>query len=328
VRKISPPPPPRCLLIQVVAVAGIAFAALSSAGVHPHQGTAHKPAAVAGQREWGLLPLSPNSEERGAPIEALKRQGPALAEAFTRHLYRNAKGDQMPYRLFTPERLEAGRTYPLVVFLHGAGGGGTDNVKQMQGANMFGALVWTLPEHQRRHPAFVLAPQTDVNWACTIFDPKNPPKTIADLKFCPPGVLGPAGRLAFEIIDSLLSRLPIDPARISVTGHSMGGAGTWHMIAQRPRFFAAAVPVCGHPLPATAATVKDVPIWNFHGTADEVEPVATSRVMIEAIRRAGGHPRHTEYEGVGHNVFMWAYTEPALVEWLFAQKRPGGRQRE
>ena len=227
----------------------------------------------------------------------------------------------MPYRLFTPARLEPGRRYPLVVFLHGSGGSGTDNVKQLQGANVFGGLVWTLPKNQSRHPAFVLAPQSDVNWACTLYDPKNPPKTIADIKFCPPEALGIAARLAFEIIDGLLATLPIDPARIYVTGHSMGGAGTWHMIAHRPRFFAAAVPVCGHPLPATAAAVKDVPIWNFHGEADEVEPVATSRVMIDAIRKAGGTPRHTEYAGVGHNVFMWAYTEPALVDWVFAQKR-------
>jgi predicted peptidase len=81
------------------------------------------------------------------------------------------------------------------------------------------------------------------------------------------------------------------------------------------------VPVCGHPLPATAAIVKNVPIWNFHGDADEIEPVTTSRVMIDAIRKLGGMPRHTEYRGVGHNVFMWAYTEPALVEWMFAQRR-------
>jgi predicted peptidase len=133
--------------------------------------------------------------------------------------------------------------------------------------------------------------------------------------------VSPAARLAFEIIADLLAKLPIDSSRIYVTGHSMGGAGTWHMIAERPRFFAAAAPVCGHPLPATAGTVKDVPIWNFHGAADDIEPVTTSRTMIEAVRRAGGHPRYTEYQGVGHEVFMWAYTEPALVEWLFAQKR-------
>jgi predicted peptidase len=236
-------------------------------------------------------------------------------------MHSNAKGERMPYRLFTPARLEPGRRYPLVVFLHGAGGSGADNAKQLQGANVFGALVWTLPENQARHPAFVLAPQSDVNWACTLFDPKNPPKTLADIRFCPPEALGIGARLAFEIIDGLLGTLPIDAARIYVTGHSMGGAGTWHMIAHRPRFFAAAVPVCGHPLPATAVAVKDVPIWNFHGEADDVEPVETSRVMIDAIRKAGGKPRHTEYAGVGHNVFMWAYTEPALVEWVFAQKR-------
>jgi predicted peptidase len=279
-------------------------------------------AAVAlGQRRYELLSLDPHSAERQAPIEALKRDAPALAGAFSRQVYRDPKGEQMPYRLYTPARLEAGRAYPLVVFLHGAGGSGTDNDRQLQGGNIFGALVWTLPEYQRQHPAFVVAPQSDVNWPCTIFDPKNPPKSIADIKYCPPEALGIGARLAFEIIDGLLATLPIDRARIYVTGHSMGGAGTWHMIAQRPQFFAAAVPVCGHPLTATARRVKDVPIWNFHGVADTVEPVATSRAMIAALRAAGGNPRHTEYAGVGHDAFMWAYTEPALVEWLFAQKR-------
>jgi predicted peptidase len=268
-----------------------------------------------------ILPQAPDSRERQVPIEALKDKSAELARMFAPHVHANAKGERMPYRLFTPARLEPGRRYPLVVFLHGAGGSGTDNVRQLQGANVFGALVWTLPDNQARHPAFILAPQSDVNWPCTLFDPKNPPKTLADIKFCPPEALGIGARLAFEIIDTLLATLPIDRGRVYVTGHSMGGAGTWHMIAHRPRFFAAAVPVCGHPLPATAAAVKDMPIWNFHGEADDVEPVSTSRVMIDAIRKAGGRPRHTEYAGVGHNVFMWAYTEPALVEWMFAQRR-------
>jgi len=276
--------------------------------------------AASAQSRFGILPLDPNSAERLAPIETLKSRGAALAEAFARHVFRDPEGKRMPYRLFRPAHLEPGRTYPLVVFLHGAGGSGTDNDRQLRGANVFGALVWTLPENQERHPAFVLAPQSDVNWACTIYDPKNPPQTLADLKWCPPEALGLGAGLAFGIIDSLLGTLPIDRSRIYVTGHSMGGAGTWHMIAHRPRFFAAAVPVCGHPLVATAGAIKDVPVWNFHGGADEVEPVATSRVMIEALRKIGGRPRHTEYAGVGHDVFMWAYTEPALVEWLFAQK--------
>jgi predicted peptidase len=278
-------------------------------------------AATTAQPQYGILPLAPGSAERMAPIEALKSKAPVLAEAFTARVFRNANGAQMPYRLFTPSPLEPGRTYPLVVYLHGAAGSGTDNRKQLQGGNVYGALVWTLPENQRLHPAFALAPQSDVNWACTIYDPKTPPKTLADLEFCPPEAMGLGAGLAFEIIDSLLGTLPIDRGRIYITGQSMGGAGTWHMIAQRPRFFAAAVPVCGHPLPVTALVVKAVPIWNFHGADDAIEPVTASRVMIDALRKAGGRPRYTEYAGVGHDVFMWAYTEPALVEWLFAQKR-------
>jgi predicted peptidase len=64
-----------------------------------------------------------------------------------------------------------------------------------------------------------------------------------------------------------------------------------------------------------------VPVWNFHGETDEVEPVETSRVMIAALRAAGSKPRHTEYPGVGHNVYRWAYTEPALPAWLFDRRR-------
>jgi len=277
-------------------------------------------AAAAGQ-DYGLLKSKSGSDERWEPITALKARAPELARAFASHVFQNPEGKRMPYRLFTPARLEPGRRYPLVVFLHGAGGSGADNVKQLEGGNVYGALVWTLAANQARHPAFVLAPQSDWNWPCTIFDPRNPPKTAADIKLCPPGALGIGAGLAFEVMDSLLVSLPIDRARIYVTGFSMGGAGTWHMIEQRPRFFAAAVPVCGRGHPESAPLAKDVPIWNFHGVRDEVEPVASSRVMIEALRKAGGSPRHTEYPDLGHTAFAWAYTEPALVEWLFAQRR-------
>ncbi len=279
------------------------------------------PVWAASQSPYALLSAKTDSDERWAPINALKAQAPELAKRFAPHVHENQKGERMPYRLFSPARIEPGRTYPLVVFLHGAAGSGTDNEKQLQGGNLYGAMVWALAETQAKHPAFVVVPQSDWNWPCTLFDPKNPPKTAADIKLCAPEAIGIGARLAFEVIDSLLGTRPIDRGRIYVTGHSMGGAGTWHMIAHRPRFFAAAVPVCGRGIPELAPQMKDTPVWNFHGTKDEVEPVASSRVLIEAIRKAGGDPRHTEYADLGHTVFAWAYTEPALVEWLFAQKR-------
>jgi hypothetical protein len=107
--------------------------------------------AAAAQAQPGLLPQEPNSAERWKPIEALKSASPGLASAFATRTHNSPSGERMPYRLFTPVRLEPGRRYPLIVFLHGAGGSGTDNQKQLQGANMFGALVWTLPEYQRSH---------------------------------------------------------------------------------------------------------------------------------------------------------------------------------
>ncbi len=67
----------------------------------------------------------------------------------------------MPYRLFQPE---AGGKLPLVVYLHGSGGLGNDNEKQLGLGNIFGTRVWLLPENQKVYPCYVLAPQTDRGW--------------------------------------------------------------------------------------------------------------------------------------------------------------------
>ena len=60
---------------------------------------------------------------------------------------------------------------------------------------------------------------------------------------------------------------------------------------------------------------------NARGDRDELVDVAESRRMIEAIRRAGGRPRYTEYKGVGHNSWERAFAEPDLLPWMFAQTR-------
>ncbi|MGH9746797.1 MAG: dienelactone hydrolase family protein [Candidatus Acidiferrales bacterium] len=133
--------------------------------------------------------------------------------------------------------------------------------------------------------------------------------------------LGEGNRVALEIVDALLREFPIDDRRIYVTGQSMGGAGVWNMTAQRHRFFAAAVPCCGSESMDDPAQSADTPVWAFHGAVDQTVPVATSRERIAALRKAGARPLYTEYAGVDHNVWQWAYTEPALVEWIFAQHR-------
>ena len=258
-----------------------------------------------------LAPGAPMSPERLALIAALRKASDGLDQQFEARSY--TSDWTMPYRLLRPRIV--GRL-PLVLYLHGSGGLGDDNVKQMGLGNVFGTRVWALPANQRTFPCYVLAPQTDRGWM-RYGDP-SPGDSVARVV---PG-LGEGARVALEIVDALRKELDIDERRIYVTGQSMGGGGVWHMTAHRPRFFAAAAICCASPTNESALRSSSTPVWNFHGDADKSVPVAVSRDRIAALREAGAHPLYTEYAGIGHNVWEWAYTEPALVRWMFSRRRP------
>ena len=70
-----------------------------------------------------------------------------------------------------------------------------------------------------------------------------------------------------------------------------------------------------------AGKIKDIPLWVFHGDKDNVVPTELSRNMVEAIRKAGGGPKYTEFSGIGHNSWSRAYASPKTWKWLFARKR-------
>ena len=257
-----------------------------------------------------LAPGAPMSPERRALIDAFKEKSAGIENAFEARTHKSDRA--MPYRLFRPK---ASGPLPLVVYLHGSGGLGADNVKQMGLGNVFGTRVWALPENQKEFPCYVAVPQADRGWIR--YGPPSPGDSVAR----PVPGLGEGARLAFEVIDALRGELPIDERRIYLTGQSMGGAGVWHMTAERPRFFAAAAVCCGSPSRDDAARSVATPVWSFHGDADQTVPVAVSRDRVASLRKAGGHPLSTEYADVGHNVWEWAYTEPALVRWLFSNRR-------
>jgi predicted peptidase len=257
-----------------------------------------------------LAPGTPASAQRRALIDAFREKSLGLETKFEA---RSFKSDwTMPYRLFRPN---ASGRLPLVVYLHGSGGLGTDNEKQMGLGNTFGTRVWALPENQKRFPCFVLAPQTDRGWMR--YAEPAPGDSVAVLV---PG-LGEGARLAFALIDALRKELPIDDRRVYITGQSMGGGGAWHMVAHRPRFFAAAITCCGSASKEPGAAALGTPLWNFHGDADKTVPISVSRARVDALLKAGAHPISTEYAGVGHNVWEWAYTEPALPAWTFSHRR-------
>ena len=216
------------------------------------------------------------------------------------------------YRLLKPAAIAPGTRYPLVIFLHGAGERGNDNLNQL---TYF--PTWIAESSARKaHPCFVLAPQcrddqkwVDVDWSALESTPQSPTPTGDMLA-------------VIAAIEETIKREPIDPTRISLTGLSMGGYGSWDLAARMPERFAAVLPICGGGDEATAAKIKDLPIWCFHGDADTAVRVERSRTMIEALRAAGGTPKYSELAGVGHDSWTPAYRDPAALTWLFAQKKP------
>lgn len=226
----------------------------------------------------------------------------ALGQDFEKKEFTASGGNSLRYAFLPPQVREKGTRYPLVITLHGVGGRGKPNWVR----NCYANMVLAQPEIRKNHPCFVVAPN------------------------CAPGeTWGSLGRLKgkeripdlIELIEKLIADLPIDPDRVYVTGQSMGGVGTFAILAERPDLFAAAAPVCGGHLPENGERIHEVPIWVFHGAKDSTVPVDLSRKMVEAIKAAGGKPKYTEYPDVAHNAWTPAYDDPRLWKWLFAQQR-------
>ncbi len=202
----------------------------------------------------------------------------------------------LQFRFYGGADLNGAETYPLVIFLHGKGSGGTDNEKQLGS----GPKSFAKPENYAERPCFILAPQ------------------------CPDDSKGWNGGIQddlFKLIDEAMDSLPIDKKRIYITGLSMGGYGTWAALGRDADLFAAAIPVCGGGNPGNARAMKKVAIWNFHGDADPTVPVEQSRSMVEALERAHANIKYTELPGVGHNAWDSVYPDVKVHEWLFEQKQ-------
>lgn len=232
-----------------------------------------------------------------AQAQRIKSNAPTNSKQYVKHTFKAKDGTAIDCWLMSPAKIEDGKKYPLVLALHGRGG------------NTTAATVLASDAMRKKYPCFVLAPASTKAgiWAL--------PRDFAKLKG---KQMLPA---ALEALEFVKTKQPIDADRVYVTGQSMGGFGSFGAISLAPETFAAAVPICGGWDPNDAAKIKDVPLWVFHGDADKTVPVDRSRAMIEAIKKAGGSPKYSEYKGVGHNSWTKTYASDEMWKWMFEQRR-------
>ena len=128
-------------------------------------------------------------------------------------------------------------------------------------------------------------------------------------------------RDVMALLDRIMETQPVDPDRVYLTGLSMGGFGTWDLAARHPDRFAAAVPICGWGDGWLVGRLVGLPIWAFHNEDDPVVEVSGTTRLAEQLRNAGGTIKATINPTGGHDAWTAAYDDPALYEWMLAQRR-------
>src|SRR6185369_2395493 len=145
-----------------------------------------------------------------------------------------------------------------------------------------------------------------------------------DQEYWPPERVG-------VVVRDALTRFPIDPRRIYLTGISDGGTGVWDTLKTWPACFAAGVPMSGMTEIAGLASIRDVPQWIFHGAKDNDTDIETgydgamvgSRAVVRALRAMGATPRYTEYPNEMHVIWHHAYATDELLPWMLDQRLRG-----
>lgn len=236
---------------------------------------------------------------------------------FQKKVYISAQGDTLPYRILYPENYDQKRTYPMVMFLHGAGERGNDNEAQLT----HGAKLFLADSNRRNFPAIVVFPQCPLNvaWSSVSVDRTKQPLEFS-FNYKNPQT-GPM-RAMLALTKELIKKEAVNSNRVYITGLSMGGMGTFEAVYHMPNLFAAAAPICGGGDAASynKKTVK-VPFWIFHGDADPVVNVKLSHDMVDRIKELKGSVKYSEYPGVGHNSWDNAFAEPGYLDWMFGHSK-------
>jgi len=235
----------------------------------------------------------------------------ASAEVHTLDKAREAKTRSLnpEYLVFAP-KTKSSQDLPLLIYLHGGGGKGTD-VRRIESQTR--ALRMGI-DRFGKGPCIVVAPQT-----------------LKQTKDGESGVWFPEDLNV--LLEALKATLPVDENRVYLTGNSMGGYGSWVWGGTNPEHFAAIAPVVGGigrngPKDVTpnldqwAKNLASVPLWAFAGAQDKVVPAERSERVVNAIKKTGGKlARLTIYPDEGHGARRRVYEDKAFYDWMFSQRR-------
>lgn len=229
---------------------------------------------------------------------------------------------ELGYLLYLPPGYDAkaAKQWPLILFLHGAGERGT-NLAQVSAHGP--------PKLVKKNPP---APKTETEAARKereVATQLLKEKFIIVSPQCPTGQRWESETI-IALLDSVLARHKVDAARVYLTGLSMGGYGSWALLAKFPERFAAVAPICGGgeridillAARERAAALKSLPVWAFHGGKDPVVPLVESERMVEALKKAGVKDvQLTVYPEAQHDSWTATYNNPKLYEWFLAHER-------
>lgn len=202
----------------------------------------------------------------------------------------------MQYAVRFPDGYEEGKTYPVLLFLHGAGTRGSDI------QNITRHSFMKRPDKMPGFPFVVVAPLCHKNTWFDLFETLE--------------------RFALFIASESYT----DKARIYLTGNSMGGYGSWQLAMSLPELFAAVMPICGGGMYWNAARLVNVPVWAFHGGKDGTVFLEESERMVNAVNKKGGNAKLTVYPEHGHDSWTDTYNNPEIYTWLLSHENDNAKQ--
>ena len=222
-----------------------------------------------------------------------------------------ADNSTLLYALSEPQNLENGKRYPLVIFLHGAGGKSAKR-KWDRGEDGGWQFFQTMTEE-----CYFFMPQaieiwSGIGWGKVLYKMKEKPSKQM--------------QRPVECIEWLLKEKAVDPDRVYVAGASMGSMGMWDLVCRRPGLFAAGIACCSGFDARQAPKIAHIKFRIFHGDKDPWVPIQGSQVMHDALKAAGADVTYHIYKGRGHFVRGPIVGNKENRDWLFKQEREERKQ--